>query len=74
MGIELMLVVWDTNKEWPLTGKRSRDLEGPFVADGTRSRMSASRIVIRPQTNVGNRRPRVKPEPAPDDNSQRGTR
>jgi len=46
----------------------------PLLADSTRSRMSASSILIRPQTNVGNRHPRVNPEPSPDDNSQRGTR
>jgi hypothetical protein len=47
--------------------------EGLLLADSTRSRMPASRILIRPQTNVGNRRPRVNPGPAPDDTSQRGT-
>ncbi len=34
---------------------------------------SASNDAIRPPTNVGHRRPRVKPGPAPDDTSQRGT-
>lgn len=45
-----------------------------LLADSTRSRMSASRIVTRPQTNVGSRRPRVKLGPAPDHTNQRGTR
>ena len=45
-----------------------------LLADSTRSRTSASRILIRPQTNVGNRRPSVNPEAALDENSQRGTR
>jgi hypothetical protein len=52
MGIEPMLVVWDTNKEWPLTGKRSRDLEGPFVADFTRTPVSAFPPCLEATTNT----------------------
>jgi len=41
MPIEPMLEVWNKRKEWPLPGSCRCVLEGPLLADSTRSRTSA---------------------------------
>ena len=51
-------------------GNQSQVFEGLLLADSTRLPTSASNIETRSQADSCTHRPRVKPDPASDDNSQ----